>query len=78
MEVNRQMRLAAYPYRMIITKAMEAHGLEGMMERMGEVLSILDTAAAFTDEERREIKKIIYADSAQMINKFHRMNGGRL
>lgn len=70
--MQREVKLLTYPYRMFLAKAMENHGTEGLLERLGEALSIIDTSAAFTDEERKEAKKLIYLDASEMISKFNR------
>lgn len=75
-ETRKRIKTLSYPYRMFLAKAMEAHGCEALMERLGEALLILDSSIAFTDEERKEAKKLIYCDAAEMINKFNKRCGG--
>lgn len=74
--MTREVRLLSYPYRMFLAKAMETHGCKSLLERLHEALSIIDTSSAFTDEERKEVKKLIYCDAAEMINKFNKRYGG--
>lgn len=75
-KIMREVKLLSYPYRMFLAKAMEAHGCNGLLERLHEALSIIDTSSAFTDEERKEAKKLIYCDAAEMINKYNKRCGG--
>lgn len=72
----REIKLLSYPYRMFLAKAMEAHGCNALLERLHEAFSIIDTSAVFTDNERKEVKKLIYCDTAEMINKFNKRYGG--
>jgi hypothetical protein len=74
--MTREINLLSYPYRMFLAKAMEAHGCKSLLERLHEALSIIDTSSAFTDEEEKRTKKLLYCDAAEMINKFNKRCGG--